>query len=119
MGRQRTAMIEIYYDGSCPLCRREIEWYRQRGTEAEFHDISQSANLPADLDFKQAMERFHIRDEHGQLRDGADAFITVWRHTPGFRWLATLLSPRPIKWLLEQAYVGFLPMRPYLQRICR
>lgn len=111
--------ISIYYDGSCPLCRREIAWYQRRGTAAVFCDISDPANLPAGLSHEDALARFHIRDADGTMRDGADAFLAVWAETPGLRWLAGILSPQPIKWLLERAYRGFLPIRPYLQRVCR
>lgn len=111
--------LAIYYDGSCPLCRREIAWYQRRGTQAEFCDISDPTNVPPDLAHEAAMARFHIRDTDGQLQDGAQAFITVWRHTPGFAWLARLLSPQPIVWFLERCYRLFLPIRPYLQRACR
>ena len=112
-------MIEVYYDGSCPLCRREIDWYRQRGTKAAFHDISQAANLPADLDFQKAMARLHIRDMQGQLRDGAAAFAGLWAATPGLGWLGSIAQFKPITLCLEAMYRLFLKIRPQMQWLFR
>mgnify|MGYP001799646213 CR=1 FL=1 len=112
-------MLEIYYDGSCPLCRKEIDWYRKRGTNAIFRDISKAENLPDDLNHEEAMARFHARGHGGQLISGGDAFIAVWAQTPGLTWAAALAQPRPIRWLLERLYRLFLPVRPYIQKACR
>ena len=113
------SLITIYYDGSCPLCRREIDWYRRRGTLASFCDVSDPNKVPDDLTPEQAMARFHIRDQDGSLRDGAEAFVIVWAYTPGLTWAARLLRRGPLVWLLERCYRLFLPIRPYLQRACR
>jgi predicted DCC family thiol-disulfide oxidoreductase YuxK len=111
---------EIYYDGSCPLCRREIGFYRrQQGASAiTFIDLSQSSQDPAgDLSHQQAMARFHVRSSDGTLRSGAAGFALLWRSLPGFRWIGVVAGWRPVTAMLELGYRGFLPLRPVLARL--
>ena len=42
-----------------------------------------------------ALRRLHVTDDQGQLHQGADAFITIWRHLRGWYWLS-LLGRMPI-----------------------
>ncbi len=110
----------VYHDGSCPLCQREIAFFRRRlGTqqEVQFTDVAEPAWQPTpDLTRDQAMARFHVRDQDGTLLSGAPAFIRLWRQTPGVRWAGRLAAVPPLPWVLERAYRGFLKVRPWMQR---
>lgn len=114
-------VLTVYYDGSCPLCRREIALYqRQRGAERlAWNDVSAGAPTGADLSCETAMRRFHVRDAQGRLHSGAAGFARLWRSLPGWRGLGWLAAVPPISWLLELAYRTFLPLRPRLQRWVR
>lgn len=117
----RAPELTVYYDGSCPLCRREIALYqRQRGAEQlAWHDISAGAPTGPGLSCEAAMRRFHVRDAQGRLHSGAAGFARLWRSLPGWRVLGWLAAVPPISWLLELAYRAFLPLRPRLQRWVR
>jgi predicted DCC family thiol-disulfide oxidoreductase YuxK len=103
----------VYYDGGCPVCRREIDVYRRMaGDDLAFVDICERPEAPApDLDREAALARFHVRDGRGELVSGARAFLAMWRSVPRLAWLARLLSVPPLPWLLEGAYRGFLVLR--------
>lgn len=118
MPSDRLAPLTIYFDGSCPLCQREIGFYRRMPAahNLAWVDVSQPAELGAGLDCRSAMARFHVRDAHGQLFSGAAAFSRLWRQLPGWRWLGWLSAVPPVSWLAELAYRAFLPIRPWLQR---
>lgn len=113
--------LTVYYDGSCPLCRREIAFYRRRAPAGaiEWIDVSTPAELGDGLNCSTAMARFHVREANGRLRSGGIAFATLWRHIPGWRWLGRLGTMPPLSWLLEAGYRAFLPLRPRLQRLIR
>jgi len=115
-----TAMptLTVYFDGSCPLCRREIALYRRSAGAARLGwvDVSAGGAPAADLSCQAAMQRFHVRDAQGHLHSGAAAFMRLWRALPGWRWLGWPLGLPPAVWLLELAYRAFLPLRPRLQR---
>ncbi len=111
--------ITLYHDGSCPLCRREIDHYRrQAGADGlAFVDVSDPrATVGPDLDRAGAMARFHVRMPDGTLRSGAAGFLAVWRRLPRWRWLAGLARVPGVLPLLEAGYRLSLPVRPVLAR---
>ena len=114
-----TQKPEVYYDGSCPLCRAEINLYQSSGAEARFCDISQGHDIPDGHSHTAMMARFHIRDEHGQLRSGAAAFAALWRATPGWRSLGHVVGTPPFVWIAEGLYRVFLIIRPVIQALFR
>jgi len=113
--------LTIYYDGSCPLCRREIALYRRLPAARRLHwqDVSQGEGLGEGLSCEMAMRRFHVRDNHGRLFSGGAAFARLWRALPGWRVAGWLFALPPLSWLLEGTYRVFLRGRPSLQRLVR
>lgn len=107
----------VYFDGSCPLCRVEIGYYRRKDHSGTlcFVDVSSSdALVPDGLTQRQAMERFHVRAGNGQLLSGAAAFVEVWAHLPRWRWAARAAALPGAIVALELSYRVFLPFRPAL-----
>lgn len=110
----------VFFDGSCPLCRREIAVYRRLEPlgELRWADVSRpDTTLPPGLDRAAALARFHVALPGGELRSGAAAFVALWRVLPGWRWLARFASLPGVVPALEGAYRAFLRVRPRLQRL--
>jgi predicted DCC family thiol-disulfide oxidoreductase YuxK len=107
----------VYFDGACPVCRREIAHYRrQSGSESiAWVDASScdEAALGPGLDRSVVLSRFYVRNADGTLTSGAAAFVAIWRRLPAFAWLAALASSRPVLVLLEAGYSIFLRVRPW------
>ena len=117
--------LTVLYDGSCPLCRREIAVYRdlqplQPGSPVSFADISNAAvPLPAGTTREQLLARFHVQGPDGQLFSGAQAFLALWAALPGWRWLALAGRLPGASWVMERMYRLFLRWRPLFQRWAR
>lgn len=112
----------VYFDGACPLCRREIAHYQRVDSESAlcFVDVSApNAATPAGVDRAQALARFHVRAGDGRVLSGAAAFVGVWAALPGWRWAARVARLPGVVWVLELGYRAFLPLRPYLARWVR
>lgn len=103
----------VYFDGGCPVCRREIDVYRRMaGEDLAFVDVCERPEAPApDLDRDAALARFHVRDGRGELVSGARAFLALWRSVPRLSLLARILSVPPLPLLLEGVYRLFLRAR--------
>lgn len=112
-----TPGMTVYYDGSCPLCRAEIDHYRKQDSDSKliFHDVScVDRPLEADLSRTQAMRRFHVRRPDGDLVSGASAFVSLWTQLPRWRWVARIATVPGVLPILEVAYRIFLPIRPII-----
>jgi predicted DCC family thiol-disulfide oxidoreductase YuxK len=108
--------IKIWYDGSCPLCAREIAFMRKldkRGAIAFIDVISNTEHCPTDR--AKLLARFHA-EEDGELLSGAAAFAAMWRAIPILRPVGLAARNRWLLAVLERAYIFFLRHRPKLQR---
>lgn len=108
------AASHVYYDGACPICRREIAAYAKvPGLErTSFLDVSQPSALPEGVSQEQALARLHIKRHNGEVVSGARAFIAIWRGVPRLRWIARAIDRWPFVPIAELAYRGFLKIRP-------
>jgi predicted DCC family thiol-disulfide oxidoreductase YuxK len=114
--------LTVLYDGACPLCRREIDLYRDLPASAPvcYADISQhDTTLPPGVTREQLLARFHVRAADGRLLSGAAAFLALWAALPGWHWLARLGRLPGVEWAMERAYRLFLLGRPAMQRWAR
>ncbi len=109
--------LTVWHDGDCPLCRREIAIMRRldRRGAIEFVDAT-SPDATCPIDRRALLARFHARED-GMLLSGAAAFAAMWRAIPVLRPLG-LVARNPLALrLMERAYLGFLVVRPRLQRL--
>jgi predicted DCC family thiol-disulfide oxidoreductase YuxK len=110
--------LTVWFDGGCPLCRREIALMRRldRRSAIDFVEIATLGDGSCPVDRAELLARFHAR-ENGRMLSGAAAFAAIWRAIPALRPLG-LLARRPwVLAMLERAYVRFLRVRPRLQRL--
>lgn len=112
--------LTVLYDGGCPLCSREIAWYRGLPTRCAiaWKDVSTMPEdaLPPGVSRQAALARLHVMLADGSMQTGASAFIALWSRLSPTRPLGRLASVPPMPWLLERAYVFFLWLRPSVQR---
>ena len=113
--------LTVLYDGACPLCSREIAWYRRQaaGEDIRWLDLSrcEEAALPAGISRTDALARFHVVDDSGRPVSGAAAFARLWACYPGLRRLAWLARRPGIAQAMELGYRAFLHLRPALARL--
>ena len=108
--------LEVWFDGDCPLCRREIALLRrldQKGAIA-FTDVA-TGEGHCPIDRSVLLSRFHARED-GRLVSGAEAFAAMWRAIPLLAPLGRLARNRHVLGVLERLYLVFLRVRPGLQR---
>ncbi|MGA1798909.1 DUF393 domain-containing protein [Sphingomonas sp. 4RDLI-65] len=107
--------VTVWHDGNCPLCRREIAIMRRldRRGRIDFIDATGVESCP--IDRADLLARFHAMED-GRLLSGAAAFAAMWRAIPVLRPFGLLARHKPVLGLMERAYLGFLKVRPRLQR---
>lgn len=112
-------LTTIYYDGSCPLCTKEIDYYRGSGGKDRLTFVDVSGDGPVqvapDLDRRAAMKRFHVRRADGRLVSGTAAFGTVWQQIPGWHAVGRIVQVPGIRHVCDLVYWQYLRFRPGLQ----
>ena len=115
--------VTVLFDGSCPLCRREIAYYEglKSTVPIEWLDISDtSISVPlTDVSRADALKKFHVITQNGCILEGAEAFLFVWSNFTGLSYLRVLRGVRPLVYLLEILYNIFLFFRPVLQVLAK
>ena len=112
--------VEVLYDGACPICSREISFYRSlRGADAiVWTDLSVTgqAELPCSIERIDALRRIHAVDSDGQVVSGAKVFSLIWLALPQFRFLGLVSRLPLVSGALDVLYWVFLKLLPALRR---
>jgi len=117
--RESEPKTVIFFDGSCPLCRAEINVYRKHDGVGALRLVDVSvpgAPVPPGLDRAKALSRFHVVADGGKLLSGAAAFAEVWKQLPGWRHAGRLASLPGLCRMFEVWYRFFLLVRPAVVR---
>ena len=114
-------LATVFFDGSCPMCSREIKHYRNiRGSERiQWIDIAQEEHRLAAFNLTQqtAMARFHVLDGQYRWHTGAWGFIRMWSHLSYYRWLARIVTGLRLTAAIDRLYGYFSRWR--LRRHCK
>ena len=96
----------VFYDGACPLCSKEIAHYKKctGADKVNWLDISVAGSElnQYELDYKEAMQRFHVLSPEGHFHIGAYGFVYLWSFLRPYRFLGQVLTRlklvRPLNW---------------------
>jgi predicted DCC family thiol-disulfide oxidoreductase YuxK len=121
MGGRMKQDVEVFYDGDCPLCMREIRMLMGRDREGRilFTDIAAPSFDPADvgLDRASLMDRIHGRLPSGELIEGVEVFRRLYAAV-GFGTAVALSRAWGISQMLDAAYRVFARNRLRLTGRC-
>ncbi|MEY4548649.1 MAG: hypothetical protein RL685_4844 [Pseudomonadota bacterium] len=113
--------VEVFYDGECPLCLREIRMLRSRDRQdrIRFTDIAAAGFDASALGVTREvlMGRIHGRLPDGKLIDGVEVFRRLYAAV-GFARLVGLTRLPGITQLLDVAYDAFAKNRLRLTGRC-
>jgi predicted DCC family thiol-disulfide oxidoreductase YuxK len=113
--------VEVYYDGACPMCAREISMLRRldRAGRIRFADIA-APGFDAGavgVSHDALMARIHGRLPDGTLIDGVEVFRRLYTAV-GFGPVVALTRLPGVTQLLDAAYTGFARRRLRLGGRC-
>ncbi|MEM7521143.1 MAG: DUF393 domain-containing protein [Pseudomonadota bacterium] len=99
---------EVLYNGSCPICSREVNQYIKISEKAalpiRYDDLSNAnALMDWNITAEDAAKRFHVR-KGGETYAGIPAFIVLWQDIPQMQWLARLVSLPGVHWAACTVY---------------
>lgn len=107
-------VVEVFYDGDCPLCRREIDMIRRmdKRDKIQFTDIAAEEFDPADYGKSMAalMAEIHGRLPTGEWIIGVEVFRKLYGAV-GFDWLMPATRLPGVRHLLDFGYQVFAKQR--------
>ena len=123
-----SAKLTIFFDGECPLCKREINFLQSRNKKGflSFIDINTSdfyLDLKYGITYKQAMERIHAFKSDGSLIKDIKVFQEAYTLI-GLGWIYA-----PTKLPIFDKFIEFiygiwakyrlkLTFRPSIEKLC-
>ena len=123
-----TAKLTIFFDGGCPLCKREVDFLQSRNQKGylSFIDINTSdfyLDLKYGITYKQAMERIHALKIDGSVIKDIKVFQEAYTLI-GLGWIYA-----PTKFPIFDKFIEFiygiwakyrlkLTFRPSIEKLC-
>jgi len=100
------APLEVWFDGSCELCRASVAWARRRDAADRlvFRDAATAPAGSAPAGAEQLAAAMWVRRWDGSVAGGFDGVRAVLVALPRWRWLAALLAAPPLSWLGPPVY---------------
>lgn len=102
--------VEVFYDGDCPLCMREIAWLKRldKRERIVFTDITAPGFRPNELgvDHDTLMARIHGRLPDGTLIEGVEVFRRLYAAV-GWTWPVAASRLPGARQLLDLGYTVF------------
>lgn len=101
----------LIYDGECPLCRRAVEWVRERDPAGRFEFLpcqaEDRAARFASMPESKCLESVQLALPDGRVLSGADTLPAIFERLRGWSFLAGALrlpgirhvSPRVYHWI--------------------
>lgn len=118
---QESWQVEVFYDGECPLCMREIRMLRRRDTRGHirFTDLSVAGfdGGGTGLTRVTLMRTLHGRLPDGRIIEGVEVFRRLYAAI-GFARLVRASRLPGVAWLLDAAYAVFARNRLRLTGRC-
>ncbi len=114
-------VVEVFYDGECPLCMREIRMLmrKDRDQRIQFTNIAASSFDASahGTTYGALMSRIRGRLADGTWIEGVEVFRRLYTAI-GFRWLVAITRLPLISHLLSLAYFVFAKNRLRLTGRC-
>ena len=118
---QTSESLTVFFDGSCPICSKEINFYKMRAgaDELSWVDVSDE-EIPIPIQTRsreELMARFHVLSSSGELVSGGAAFAELWASLPAFKIFGKIFKLPILRYLIDVGYDIFLTLRPKFQSL--
>ena len=81
--------MKVFFNNSCKICRSEINLYKKENIkDIDWIDITNNSDAEKETsrNDKELLRRLHVK-ENGEIIQGAEAFLYVWKKIPKYKFL--------------------------------
>ena len=86
--------MKVYFNNSCKICKAEIDLYKkEKVKEIDWVDITNNdlAEKETSKNSKELLRRLHVLEDE-KIKEGAEAFLVLWKKIPKYKILYTIFS---------------------------
>ena len=86
--------MKVYFNNSCKICKAEIDMYKkEKIEEIDWVDITnnEEAEKETSKNSSDLLRRLHVKDG-GEILQGAEAFLVLWKKMPKYKFLYNFLK---------------------------
>ena len=86
--------MKVYFNNSCKICKAEIDLYKkEKIQEIEWVDITNNnlAQKETSKNSKELLRRLHVLEDE-KIKEGAEAFLVLWKKIPKYKFLYKFLK---------------------------
>ena len=97
---------KVLFNNSCNICRAEINHYKKYSNkDIEWVDVTNNkeAQQITSKSYEQLLRRMHVIQD-GNLIEGAEVFLIIWKNIPKYNFLAKIFSIKPLFILFHYVY---------------
>lgn len=115
--KRALTQLYVYYDGACPICRRDRaryeQWAGETGDSVTWCDLNEyGEHLHAiGVDPDVALLSLHLEDAEGRLYEGIDAYVLLMKRVPRLRPAAFAMALPGVKPVLTAVYKHWVRRR--------
>jgi predicted DCC family thiol-disulfide oxidoreductase YuxK len=98
--------LEVWYDGSCPICRRSRTWSEAQDRDGRlvFRDFRSTDDERLPTSRAHHESTMLVSTPSGAIVEGYSAWRRILAVLPGWSWLARLTGIPPLSWLGPLGY---------------
>ena len=99
-------MVKVFFNNSCNICKAEISHYKKHSNDKiEWIDVTNNkeAQKITSKSYKELLRRMHILED-GNIIDGAESFLIIWKNVPKYNFLYKIFKIKPLFFLLNIFY---------------
>ena len=108
-----TCKLEVYYDGNCPICNREINFLKEKTPTVKYSDYNSGCNIGKS--HQELDARIHARLADGTVISGMEVFRKIYSETK-FGWLLAPTGWKLLKPIFDFCYELFARNRHNISR---
>ena len=99
-------MVKVFFNNSCNICKTEINHYKKHCNEnIEWVDVTDNQNAQnlTSKSYRELLRKMHVIQD-GQVIDGAESFLIIWKNIPKYYFLYKIFKIKPIFFFLNIFY---------------
>ncbi len=107
--------INVFFDGSCKVCSKEISFYDRHDKKKKFNWIDLNSE---DLHLKrlgisknELLKSLHIQLQDGRIIKGVNAFRIIWREYPFLKLISYILDFKIMRIIARPIYRALVKLK--------